>query len=202
MSKEQWDERYRNTEYVYGKEPNGFFRRELHDLAPGKLLLPAEGEGRNAVFAASEGWDVTAFDHSEEGKQKAMKLAHEKGVSFHYGIATLEEASFPENHFDAVALIFIHQPPLLRRAFHRRLLRFLKPGGVILMEAYSREQIHFLTGGPLNPDLLFTEEDIREDFNHWEIICLKTMLVNHDEGLLHRGIGSVIRLKALKPFTQ
>lgn len=199
MSKERWDERYRNAEYVYGKEPNEFFRQELHELVPGKLLLPAEGEGRNAVYAASAGWEVTAFDQSAEGKEKAMKLAREKGVTFRYDIATLEEASFPDNHFDAVALIFVHQPPKLRRVFHRRLMQFLKPGGVILMEAYSREQLHYRTGGPMNPELLFTEEEIREDFSDWEYIFLKSMLVSHDEGILHRGTGSVIRLKAKKP---
>jgi SAM-dependent methyltransferase len=196
MSAELWNERYRNEVYVYGKEPNLFFREQLMRLEPGDLLLPAEGEGRNAVFAASLGWKVVAFDQSEEAMKKALNLAQEKKVEISYELGDLGSASFKGASFDAAALIFVHQKFPERRAFHRQLRKFIKPGGSLIMEAYSKEQLRYQTGGPKDPELLFSLDDIREDFSGWNIIHLEKTEVVHDEGLLHKGIGSVIRLVA------
>jgi SAM-dependent methyltransferase len=196
MAAELWNERYRNEEYIYGKEPNLFFREQLLKLQPGNLLLPAEGEGRNAVFAASLGWDVTAYDQSDEAMKKAMRLAHENKVAFRYTLGDLGTVTFPDAMFDAVALIFVHQKFPERRMFHQQLRKFMKPGGTLILEAYSKEQLRFQTGGPKDQELLFDLEEIREDFAGWNIIQLEQTEVVHQEGLLHRGQGSVIRLVA------
>jgi SAM-dependent methyltransferase len=196
MSAELWNERYRNEVYVYGKEPNLFFREQLMKLEPGDLLLPAEGEGRNAVFAAALGWNVVAFDQSDEAMKKALRLADEKKVVIRYELGDLGSVSFPPASFDAVALIFVHQKFPERRAFHQLLRQFIKPGGTLIMEAYSKEQLRYQTGGPKDPELLFSLEDIREDFSDWNITHLVQTEVFHDEGLLHQGVGSVIRMIA------
>ena len=105
MSKEMWDQRYAESEYVYGINPNEFFKQELDKLVPGKILLPAEGEGRNAVYAAEKGWVVSAFDQSEEGRKKSMLLAADRKVTIDYHIRDLETHDYPVDHFDAIALV-------------------------------------------------------------------------------------------------
>ena len=107
MSNNFWDERYAVEDYVYGTEPNDFLKEELPKLTAGKILFPGEGEGRNAVFAAQLGWEVTAFDSSTEGKAKAERLAKAKGVSIDYQLASYDEAEFPAESFDALVLIYV-----------------------------------------------------------------------------------------------
>jgi Methyltransferase domain. len=119
--KEHWNSRYNSDEYVYGKEPNEFFKEELAKLKPGKLLLPADGEGRNGVFAAGLGWEVTSFDWSDEGKKKAEKLAGSNGVNINYIVTEASQFNFPENEFDAVGLVFVHLPEEEREELHRKL---------------------------------------------------------------------------------
>ena len=112
--KQFWDERYSSKAYAYGTEPNAFFKEKLSIIPPGKLLLPAEGEGRNAVFAAMQGWEVTAFDQSKEGKRKALLLAGEKGVKLDYLVGTLEDMAFEAESFDAIGLVYAHFPAELK----------------------------------------------------------------------------------------
>ena len=100
-----WNGRYSVNEYVYGTEPNAFFKEQLEKLAPGKILLPGEGEGRNAVFAAKSGWEATAFDSSTEGKRKAENLAQKNNVNIDYKIFDYESAEFNPEEFDAIGLI-------------------------------------------------------------------------------------------------
>lgn len=114
--KEFWNTRYAAPEFAYGVEPNLFFKTQIDALPVGKILLPSEGEGRNAVYAASLGWNVTAFDYSEEGQQKALELAEKHGVTIYYTIADASEFQTDEK-FDVVALIFSHFPPQYERHF-------------------------------------------------------------------------------------
>ena len=107
MSQQQWDSRYSAEEYIYGIEPNEYLRHFLDSRKPGRILFPAEGEGRNAVYAASLGWQVDAFDQSETGRQKALKLAAMKGVSINYGLISLEDWQPDSNIYDAVALVLL-----------------------------------------------------------------------------------------------
>ena len=114
--KEFWDDRFSNEEYYYGREPNLFFKNAIDELKPGKLFLPGEGEGRNAIYAAKLGWDVLAVDYSMAGVTKAMKLAAENNVTIRYETSDLLRYQAKES-FDAIAVIFVHFQPDDRKTF-------------------------------------------------------------------------------------
>lgn len=138
-------------------------------MKPGKILFPTEGEGRNAVFAAESGWDVSAFDLSESGKKKAEQLAVSRGVSLEYQVGNLSEITYPAESFDALVLVFTHFQASLRESFHRKLFTFLKQGGTLILEGFSKDHLKFssinpLAGGPKDPSMLFSEEELRSDF--------------------------------------
>ena len=155
-----WNERFGAEEYAYGIEPNQYFKQELERLTPGKILLPGEGEGRNAVFAAKSGWEVTAFDPSSEGKKKALKLAQKNNVKIDYLLDNYDGIQFESNEFDCVVLIFTHMPKQKRNEYHKKLTSFLKPGGILILEGFSKEQINNNTGGPRNVDMLFSKDEV------------------------------------------
>lgn len=193
-----WDERFAAKEYVYGTEPNSYFKQQIEKLNPGKLLMPGEGEGRNAVFAATLGWDVTAFDPSVEGKKKAQKLAESKKVHIEYLTSSYEDIQFPENSFDCIGLIFTHMPPNKRQEYHRELMSFLKPGGHLIIEGFSKEQIRNNTGGPGNIDMLFSKEELQADFESLSQLSIIKEEIDIEEGRFHKGKASVIRLVGVK----
>ena len=197
--KEFWDERFGAEEYAYGIEPNAFFKEQIDRLPAGRLLLPAEGEGRNAVYAARLGWEVTAFDQSIEGRKKALQLAQRSGLSIEYQKAAWEEADLTEGDFDAVGLVFAHMPPDQRTAFHRRLLRCLIPGGWVILEGFAEAQLGYSSGGPKNLPMLFSREKLLFDFESLEELELFEAEVNLDEGPYHQGPAAVIRLTGRKP---
>lgn len=198
MMKTFWDERFSAIEYIYGENPNAFFAEQMVKLKPGKLLLPCEGEGRNAVYAAELGWEVDAFDQSEAGYTKAMNLAERKGVNIHYQLGDWFELTYPLASFDAIALVFAHLPEPLRRAGHRHLLSFLKPGGVLILEGFNKAQLQFNSGGPRDLQMLFAPAELREDFEGLDILELEEKEVELDEGAYHRGRAAVIRLVGRK----
>ncbi len=187
-----WDQRYKSEEYMYGKRPNDFFREQLLRFRPGKILLPAEGEGRNAVFAAKTGWQVTAFDSSEQGKKKAEKLAGENNVEIIYKGISIDGADFEENSFDLMALFFVHA--MNRKNNHLKLMRFVRPGGVVLLEAFSKKQINNTTGGPPRVEILFSIEELEEDFSGLAEKKIWEDEVFLNEGKGHFGKANVIRL--------
>ena len=119
MDKEFWNQRYGANENVYGYEPNEFFKEQIDKLTPGTLLLPADGEGRNGVYAATKGWDVTAFDFSEVARNKALEFAGKMNVEIDYTVADINSYPFPRQ-FDVIALIYIHLDPPTRERFHKR----------------------------------------------------------------------------------
>lgn len=193
-----WDTRYGKDEYAYGTEPNQFLKEILEDLEPGSILFPAEGEGRNAVYAAQLGWKVSAFDISEVGKQKALKLAGQKKVSIDYKIGELSELGYQPAQFDAIALIYAHFPPNIRSGYHKVLHTYLKKGGTIIFEGFSKANLEYKksnpkVGGPGNLDSLFSIEELKADFKDYEILELKQTTVELNEGNYHVGTGSVIR---------
>ena len=193
-----WNERYAVEEYVYGTEPNEFYREELDKLTPGKILFPAEGEGRNAVFAATRGWDVTAFDASTEGKNKAEKLAESKGVSIQYLINNYDNIQFQPESFDCVVLIYAHMNPLKRNEYHKKLTSFLKPGGKLILEGFSKKQIYNNTGGPRDVNMLFSEEELRSDFENLTQLLIGENDITLKEGQFHDGKAAVIRVVGTK----
>lgn len=193
-----WDERYSTEEYIYGKEPNAFFKKYIEKLTPGKIFLPAEGEGRNGVYAASLGWIVDATDQSIAGKNKALNLSKELGVSLNYIVCDISEYDFPENHYDAAAIIYMHLPLDLRMSIHRKIVRSLKDNGVLIFEVYSKEQYGKTTGGPQEPDMLYTLDDIERDFKSLRTIVAESKTLFLNEGKKHSGESSVIRYVGTK----
>jgi SAM-dependent methyltransferase len=197
--KQFWDERYAEPHFVYGEAPNVYFENSLKDLSPGKILLPCEGEGRQAVHAAAQGWEVLAFDQSSTGRNKAMQLAATRQVQFTYALADATTFSATP-HFDAVALIFAHLPALLRADFHRNMAAALRPGGWLILEGFNPEQLQFQSGGPRDLSMLFTEAMLRSDFEDLEISSLEQKHTTLNEGPYHQGPAAVIRLLARKPL--
>lgn len=195
---EFWNERYATLEYAYGTEPNLFVRENLEKIAPGKILFPAEGEGRNAVFAARLGWDVTAFDVSTEGKKKAEQLAASNRVKINYVIDNFENIAFPGDYFDCIVLVFAHMNPEKRQEYHRKLVSFLKPGGILILEGFSKKQINNNSGGPRDLNMLFSADELQSDFGLLSDLKITETDYNLDEGPFHQGIASVIRVKGIK----
>lgn len=201
--KQKWDERYKEQEFAYGKEPNDFFKEWLPQFKPGSILMPADGEGRNGVFAARLGWQVTSFDISVEGQKKALQLAKENDVTLEYLIADLEELPFQPASFDAIGLIYAHFSAEKKSAFHKKFSTYLKPGGIIIFEAFSKKHLQQIqldpkVGGPRDIDMLFSIEEIMADFDNYEVIKLAEEEIVTQEGKYHMGKGSVIRFVGRK----
>jgi 2-polyprenyl-3-methyl-5-hydroxy-6-metoxy-1,4-benzoquinol methylase len=193
-----WDERYHNEEYVYGVKPNTFFKQELDKLGQGSILLPAEGEGRNAVYASKQGWNVLAFDFSRAGKEKALQLASQNNVSINYRIDSFDTFASDKNTYDCLALIYNHMPSKIRPEVHKKLISYVKPNGTIILEAFSKKQIIYNSGGPGNVDLLYSIEDLKDDFSALKILKIEEKEIYLKEGNFHTGDAMVIRLTAIK----
>jgi len=198
-----WNKRYSEEDYAYGTEPNEFLREKLNDLNPKSILFPAEGEGRNAIYAATLGWKVDAFDISDEGKRKALKLAENKKVNINYRVGNLQELGYEKEQFNTIALIFAHFPATVRMSLHSQLSSLLKSNGIIIFEGFSKKHLTYReknpnVGGPGNIDQLFSEEELRNDFFDYDFLFFEETEIELSEGKYHNGTGSVIRFVAKK----
>lgn len=201
---DKWDARYNEHEFAYGKGPNLFFKSWLEQLKPGAILMPADGEGRNGVYAATLNWEVTAFDLSAAGKLKALELAKEKKVSINYLVGDLEELDFEKESFDVIALIYAHFSADSKSRLHHKLQGYLKPGGLIIMEAFSKAHLALnavdpKVGGPKELEMLFSIAEIKADFENYEPLLLEERTVVLEEGKYHIGEGAVLRFVGRKP---
>ncbi len=199
----RWNERYSSEAFAYGDQPNNYLREQVEKLKPGAILFPAEGEGRNAVFAARLGWTVSAFDISTEGKKKAQLLAGKNNVTIDYQVGELETLNYQPGQFDAIALIYAHFPAGIKSAMHQTLSQYLRKGGYIIFEAFSKSHLDYLAknekvGGPKDIASLFSTEELRADFAGYEIIELTEKEIELSEGAFHDGTGSVIRFTGIK----
>lgn len=193
-----WDKRYTSDEYIYGTEPNEFLREQCTALPVGDTLCLAEGEGRNAVFLASLGHKVTAVDSSAVGLAKAQELAKVYGVSIDVQTVDLANYELGENRWDTIVSIFAHVPSLIRQSVHAQMSKALKPGGRLLLEAYTPSQVGQGTGGPPAVELMMDLDSLRTEiiglrFDH--AVELDREVV---EGVGHTGVGSVVQLIATK----
>jgi methyltransferase family protein len=198
-----WNNRYRDSEWAYGEEPNVYFKKQLSKYKAGKILLPAEGEGRNAIFAAKLGWEVSAFDLSKEGKLKAENLAKKNNVQINYQVGGLSEIEYNENYFDCIALIYAHFPADVKSAYHHILDQYLRKNGIVILEAFSKSHLKFNSinekaGGPKDINMLFSKDEIIKDFSSYKTIELVEKEVTLQEGLYHNGRSSVIRFLGKK----
>lgn len=200
---ERWNDRYSKEEFAYGEAPNNYLKEQIEKLSAGKILFPAEGEGRNAVFAARLGWTVSAFDISDEGKNKAIRFAEANNVTIDYQVGELESLNYQSEQFDAIALIYAHFPAAIKSAIHKTLDQYLRKGGIIIFEAFSKKHLEYLAkndkvGGPKDIESLFSIEEIQSDFPNYEIIELAEKEIELNEGIFHNGTGSVIRFVGRK----
>ncbi len=199
---EFWDKMYSVGGYLYGKEPNAFFVSALSKLPPGAVLFPAEGEGRNAVYAAAHGWQASAFDISAVGQQKAHALATEVGVTIDYKLADFGDPQLASNHFDVIALIYSHVPPEVRRKGHKALAKALRPGGTMIVECFSANHLKINSMfGPKTPDIMYQIEDLKTDFAGFTFDLLEEVTIDLEEGR-HAGKGVVTRMIARKPLVE
>ena len=200
---ERWNDRYSKEEFAYGEVPNNYLKEQIEKLSAGKILFPAEGEGRNAVFAARLGWTVSAFDISDEGKNKAIRFAEVNNVTIDYQVGELESLNYQSEQFDAIALIYAHFPAAIKSSIHKTLDQYLRKGGIIIFEAFSKKHLEYLAkndkvGGPKDIESLFSIAEIQYDFFNYEIIELAEKEIELNEGIFHNGTGSVIRFVGRK----
>lgn len=203
MDKQFWDARYSDPAYAYGTEPNLFFAGQLQRLRPGAILMPADGEGRNGVFAATLGWQVTACDLSSAGRDKALVLAATQQVDLNYIVGDLSTLQFEANASDAIGLIYAHFPADQKSRLHRQLDRYLKPGGVIIFEAFSKahlelRQVNPEVGGPTELAMLFSAAELQADFPNYTIQLLEEIETTLLEGQYHRGKSAIVRFVGIK----
>jgi SAM-dependent methyltransferase len=189
-----WDERFSQTEPVYGEEPNAYLREQASRLKPGmKVLVPADGYGRNGIWLAKQGLDVHTVDLSPVGVQRARKAAQAGGVQMEIEQADLTTWNWPVEAFDALAAIFLHLPPEVRPKVHASMLRALKPGGIVILEAFNPTQLKHSSGGPKQVELLYTAEMLRRDFAPAEALELEETETHIFEGHMHSGPAAVVR---------
>ncbi len=195
--KEFWNERFGKSQYYYGKAPNIFFAEKLKEIPKGKILLPAEGEGRNAVYATLKGWKVTAFDFSENGRQKALDLAAEYDVEIDYQIHNATDFDATEK-YDAIALIFAHFAGEEREILFDKLNSCLAPGGHLIIEVFSKNQLERTSGGPKKLELLYNKNEIKASFPNIDFLVLEERKIMLNEGGSHQGEAVVIRAVGVK----
>lgn len=195
--KEFWNTRYDHEEYAYGKKANDFLQSYSFQK-PSKILCLAEGEGRNAVYLALQGHEVTAIDYSEVALEKTCKLANEHGVSVQTICADLCDYVFEPNHWDAIVAIFAHFPPEIRQKVHKQIFETLKTGGVFILEAYQKSQLEHGTGGPNSLEMLYSEEELQADLVDFKNIEIINKTRHISEGKFHQGISDVFQVIAQK----
>ncbi len=195
-----WDARFRAEDYVYGTQPNVFLSSmESRLIAKGKTLAIAEGEGRNAVFLAEKGFDVTAWDYAPSGIEKAQRLAKERGVSIHTELVDLQTAAWEKEVWDQIICVFGHFPPALRLQTLMGVREAVKPGGLYVSEVYSVDQLPYNSGGPKEKQLLYQPEEFLDVFKGWRFLHFFMGEVERHEGELHNGLSHVIQVVVQKP---
>lgn len=192
-----WNKRYANRDFLYGTEPNSFLAEHCH-LLTGPVLSLSEGEGRNAVFLASRGLDVIGVDISSVALEKAQTLAKSRGVEIKTVVADLATFEPEKNHYGSVISISAHLPSTVRNKLYPSIERSLRTNGLILLEAFSENQLTRDTGGPKDADMLMTVEKVQREFPNLEPVLLREVEREVLEGEGHRGMASVVQFIARK----
>lgn len=194
-----WDERYSSEEYIYGKDPNEFLANVVGKIPKGKVLCVAEGEGRNAVFLAEQGYEVVAVDSSAVGLEKARKLAEERGVSIQTIVCDLAQFDIKPESWDGVVSIFAHVPPQVRKELHKKIVNGLRSGGVLILESYRPDQLKYKTGGPPSAELMMTLEGLEQELKGLDFDYGVELDRDVVEGKFHTGKGAVVQIIGVKP---
>lgn len=196
-----WNDIFDKPEYIFGTEPNDYLVEKSEALLSGnKVLMVADGEGRNSVWAADLGLEVDAFDLSEKAVEKARKLASEKGVSVDYSVCGVDEWDWVEEKYDVVVVIFVQfATPNMRSRLFANCIKTLKKGGLLILQGYTPKQLEYKTGGPPIIEHLYTEEMLRNYFVSLDVLELKTYDAFISEGPRHTGMSGLIGMLARKP---
>ncbi len=197
-NQEFWDRRYGESDYAYGVEPNAFLVSQKQRIqSEMQVLVPGDGEGRNSVWLAQQGANVLAVDLSAVGLRKAVDLAQKANVTIRTELADLATWNWESDRYDLVVSIFLHFSPDVRTQIHHGMLKALKPGGLIILEAFTPAQLEyqakFHSGGPSMVDMLYSSELLCEDFFAAKVIELQETEVELNEGSYHSGSASVVR---------
>ena len=193
-----WNERYKNPEFQYGMKPNEYIKQQLDQFPLGRILVPAAGEGRDAVYAAKLGWEVYAFDSSEKAQEKALRFASIEKIQIHFSCEDATKIKYPIESFDVIALTYFHLPADIRKTFHQQCIKWLKPGGSIILEGFNKKQLGNTSGGPKDINWLFDDQILLDDFNDLQIIELTQKQRILNEGPLHQGLAEVIQFYGKK----
>lgn len=195
-----WEQRYSEKGWAYGTEPNVFLTSQAARLKTGmKVLVTGDGEGRNGVWLAQQGLDVVSVDYSAAGLRKARELAIAKGTRINTVCADLTQWRWPVAAFDAVVSVYLHFMPEVRGAMNRAMFQALKPGGVLILEAFTKNQLQYKSGGPPVLAMLYSGDELRAEFSGAQIDVLQETVTELSEGKYHVGPGAVVRLVLTKP---
>jgi len=195
-----WDERFGQPDAAYGDAPSTFLVEQAERLPPhGRVLVPADGEGRNGLWLAKRGLQVLSVDYSATGLQVIQSRAEQAGFDIETRLADLRTWAWPVEEFDAVVPIYLHLPPEERSAVHAGIVRALKPGGYLILEGFHVDQLGHSSGGPPRRDMLYTEELLRTDFRDLEILDCRREECVLREGRLHQGPAVLLRCLARRP---
>ncbi len=193
-----WNDRYNLPGWAYGTEPNDFLRANASRIPMGKVLCLAEGEGRNAVFLAEQGFRVTGVDSSDVGLKKAQQFATDRAVTIETIHSDLADYSLGVNQWDGIVSIFCHLPRALRRQVYGDAVKALRPGGVLVLEAYSPDQLNYGTGGPPMLEMLYSLSEMKTLFVGLDLELAQDVVRDVQEGDYHSGDSSVVQVVACK----
>ena len=196
-----WNQRFSGDDYLFGRQPNDYLRAKAALLpAGGAVLCVADGEGRNSVWLARQGFQVQAFDIAEVGVAKARRLASEAGVSVDYTVSDCEQYSWAAQSHDGMVAVFVQfADPAMRARLFANMVRALKPGGVLILQGYTPRQLEYKTGGPGQLSHLYTADLVREAFKELRIVELIEYEAELNEGAQHAGRSALLGLVAAKP---
>jgi SAM-dependent methyltransferase len=195
----KWDARYAEPGWAFGTEPNDFLREMAPRVPRGRVLCLAEGEGRNAVYMAVLGYEVTAVDLSPVGVGKMLALAEARAVRVRAEVADLADYAIEPGHWQGIVSIFAHVPAEVRRPLHRAVVAGLAPGGVLVLEAYPPEQADRGTGGPSEASRFMTLAGLRQELEGLEFELERELDRDVIEGRYHTGRARVVQVVARRP---
>ncbi|HXX85967.1 MAG TPA: class I SAM-dependent methyltransferase [Casimicrobiaceae bacterium] len=199
-----WIARFARDDFLFGEEPNAFLRREAHRLPKGgSVLCVADGEGRNSVWLAEQGFKVTAFEFAPNAVDKARRLASRRNVAVDHRVCDIYAWPWSAAQYDAVAAIFIQfLPPERRGAAFDGMRQAVNPGGLLLLEGYRPEQVDYRTGGPPRREHMYTRDWLEREFSDWKILLLESYDAVIREGDAHNGMSALVDLVAEKPVRE
>jgi len=196
----RWNERFSMESFLFGEKPNNYLAEKTPHLRKGKALSIADGEGRNSVWLASQGFEVDAFDFSPVAIEKAKKLATKHQVNVNFHCSDWQSFDWKANHYDTIAGIFFQfADPEARTELFQKLNFALKPGGTLIIQGYGKEQMQYKTGGPGILENLYDEELLLSSFKGYKTLDLQTYLQEVDEGPGHSGMSALVGFIGKKP---